>query len=305
MDSAKVVKRLKKSLTKDFADWIASPLQSEYFWDEAREMLGVYETSGNERAVVQLHCANLQTWHFTRYAAAALNEERHALDELALAARYAQWAVHFEERVASQGRGGILPREAAAWFALQVIAGWREQAGIVGRSIYKGLDTPLVDMRINERHDAGKLFSHMWFLIHLYCDSGNYPLDTSLYSYPDDMAPYAQVLADWRTEDLKKVHDWVCQLADYHVAGTDDSRPDTVKEFDFDDWKLFPYEILAYLRLREWNGLKNPDKFDHPLMSQPLAWLPEPVPLAQPDTPLLDRVIERFRGEFPALPPTR
>jgi hypothetical protein len=305
MDSGKLVKRLQRLLKRDFADWIVSPIQSEYFWEEANQTLAIYESSGNERAVVQLHCANLHTWHFTRFAAAALNENRNALDELALAARYGQWAVHFEERVACLGRGGILPREAAAWFALQIVAGWREQAGIVGRSIYKGLDTPLVDMRINERHDAGTLFRHMWFLIHLYCDVGGHPLDASLYSYPKDMSPYAQVLADWRTADLGKVHDFVCAMAEFHLAQTDDSKPDTVKEFDYDDWKLFPYEILAYLRLREWNGLQNPNKFDHPLMNQPLARLPQPVPLAQPETTLLDRVIERFRAEFPGLPPTR
>jgi len=141
--------------------------------------------------------------------------------------------------------------------------------------------------------------------MHLYCDNGKYSLDTSLSSYPEDMAPYAQVLADWRTEDLAKVHDWVCQMAEYHVVESDDSVPDAVNEFDDTDAQLFPYEILAYLRLREWNGLKNPDRFDHPLMNQPLAWLPEPVPLAQPETPLLDRVIERFRTEYPKLPPTR
>lgn len=305
MDSAKQVKRLMKSLKKDFGDWIVSPFQSEYFRDEANEMLGVYEASGNERAVVQLHCANLHTWHFTHYAAASLNEGGHPLAELALAARYAQWAVHFEERVANQGRGGILTTEAAAWFALQIIAGWREQAGVVGRSIYKGLDTSLVDMRINDRHDKGTMFRHFWFLIHLYCDSGSYPLNTSLYSYPKDMSPYAPVLADWRTEDLAKVHRWVCEMAEYHAAEAGNTRDDTVDEFDHDRNRLFPYEILVYLRLREWNGLKNPDKFDHPLMNQPLAWLPEPVPLAQPDTPLLDRVIARYRTEFPALPPTR
>lgn len=305
MDSAKLVKRLQKSLKKDFADWIASPLMKKLSWDEVMAEMEDYATNGTKNWRMKLHCTDLRTWHFTHYAAAALNENRYPLDDLALAARYAHWAVFFEEPFANQGRGGILPREAAAWFALQIIAGWREQAGTVGRAIYKGLDTALLDMRINDRHDAGKLFRHMWFLIHLYCDSGRHPLDISLYSYPNDMAPYAQVLADWRTEDVAKVHRWVCGMAEFHVAQTDDSRPDTVREFDYDDWKLFPYEILAYLRLREWNGLPNPEKFDHPLMNQPLARLPQSVPLAQPDTPLLDCVIERFRTEFPGLPPAR
>ncbi len=62
---------------------------------------------------------------------------------------------------------------------------------------------------------------------------------------------------------------------------------------------LFPYEILCWLRLREWAGLENPASFDHPLMQQPLARLPQAVPLPIPETPLLDQVIAKFKQEYP------
>ena len=59
--------------------------------------------------------------------------------------------------------------------------------------------------------------------------------------------------------------------------------------------------VGAYLRLREWAGLTNPTEFDHPLMQQPLAYLPPEATLPDPDTPLLDQVIARYRQEFPDL----
>jgi hypothetical protein len=74
---------------------------------------------------------------------------------------------------------------------------------------------------------------------------------------------------------------------------------DEIAEFDTEDRMLFPHEILTFLRLREWAGLPNPSSFEHPLMNQPLAKLPEPVPLPQPETPLLDAVIAKFKLEYP------
>lgn len=46
-------------------------------------------------------------------------------------------------------------------------------------------------------------------------------------------------------------------------------------------------------------GCPTPRFFDHPLMKLPTAQLPNPVPLPQPETPLLDAVIAKFKLEFP------
>ncbi len=165
--------------------------------------------------------------------------------------------------------------------------------------LFKGLNTSLLDLRHTDRHQKGVLYRHFWFLMHLYCDANHLKFDTSLYSYPEDMQPYATVLADWRTSDLDKVQAFVSAMADFHVQEARTTKHDEIAEFDREDRMLFPYEILAFLRLRECEGLPNPDTFDHPLMQQPLATLPIPVPLPVPDTPLLDNVIEKFKQEFP------
>lgn len=303
MDSKKEVKRLLKSLKRDFGNWNKDGVNVQYFLREPNEHLTAYAREGDTETLVQLEVSRLHTWNLTLYAAAALNDSRHPLDELAIAAKYAAWRVLIGEPRARINRGGSVLKDHAAFaFSLQFLCGWKRRALAVGNALIEGLDTPLLDLRINDRHDAGSLYPHFWFLMHLFRSANNHaPIDTALYSYPESMAPYDLVLADWRSTDLAKVQQFVIQMAEHHVQMTDDSDPDAKKEFDNPDYQLFPYEILAFLRLREWMGLANPTEFDHPLMQQPLAFLPPTVPLPDPATPLLDQVIARYRQEFPDL----
>ena len=55
----------------------------------------------------------------------------------------------------------------------------------------------------------------------------------------------------------------------------------------------------AFLRLREWLGLANPEVFEHLLMQPQLAKLPKDVPLAVPETPRRDQVVLKFQQEYP------
>lgn len=303
MESMKRVEKLVKTLKKDFGEWHGKPYISEPYFNQAKERLTSYVQNGNSETLVDLEVQRQHTWHLTHYESIALNAKEFSGNELALASRYALWEVLFSEPLARQNRGGGLLKDKAAFcLSLQIICGWQRSTIAVGDALLEGLDTPLLDLRINDRHDAGTLFPHFWFLVHLYCAvRGIKPIDTSLYSYPESMEPYAQVLADWKTTDLTKVHQWVVEMAEHHVQMSDDSDHYSVNEFDNPDYQLFPYEILAFLRLREWLGLHNPTKFEHPLMQQPLAYLPPNVPLADPEMPLLNQVIARYRQEFPDL----
>jgi hypothetical protein len=283
---SKQVARLVKTLRLEFAEWLEGSVQRELFWDEPQQIL---------------NADALLTWHLTHYAHAVLTEQRYPLEELALAARHADAALKFDEAFADRRKGGgMLITSAAHYFALNIIAGWRSEADGIGKALYKGLDTPLLDLRHTDRHEKGSLFRHFWFLMHLYCALSGLPLQTSQYSYPADMAPYGAVIDGFRTTDLRKVHDWVCAMADFHVENARELvDAGGVPEFELEDYRLFPYEILAFLRMREWLDLPNPEAFDHPLMQQPLAKLPAPVPLPYPSTPLLDQVILKFSREFP------
>lgn len=300
MDAAKQITKLHNRIAKHFAEWVAMPYVIENFKDDPKNVYQAFLDGGKRRSVLSTTTDELQTWHFAQYAHAVYNEGRYPLDELALAARYAHAYVKFEEAFADAGmRGMVLPYAAANSLCLNMLAGWRAESASVCDSVRRGLDTTLLGLRHNPEHAAGELFRHFWFLLHLYCDARNLPLDTSLYSYPPDMSPYVAVLADWRTTDLNKLTGFVNAMADFHLSEARFTRTDEIDEFDTPGRMLFPYEILAYLRLREWSGLTNPEQFDHPLMKHPMARMPSPVPLPQPETPLLDSVIGKFKLEFP------
>jgi hypothetical protein len=221
------------------------------------------------------------------------------VDELALSARFARAALQFEATFADAGQGGsILLHQAAFVFCLNVLAGWHKDADTVGQLLLKGLDTSLLDLRHNDRHRKGELYRHFWFLLHLYCNTKGLIMNTSLYSYPQDMRPYADALANLRTTDIDAVQSLVSSMADFHLQEARDTSHDEIAEFDNDYQMLFPYEILCFLRLREWLELPNPDSFQHPLLNQPLALLPQPLPLPLPDTQLLDKVIKEFQQQY-------
>lgn len=299
MDREKEVARLKRKVGKWLKEWVVNPTLIRNFRDEPPALQQAYLDGEDEIMLMGVSAQEIHFWHLVHFEHAVLNEGQDGLEELALAVRYAEACVRFEEAFADAGkRGSVLQDTAVLYFSLAVMAGQKEVAGRIGHALVKGLDTSLLDLRHTDRHRAGEIYRHFWFLMHLYEQVSGDRFDIGNYSYPPDMSPYAEVLADWKTVDLATVHDWVCEMADFHIQQTHASY-DAMEEFDGEDVMLFPYEILCWLRLREWAGLENPEQFDHPLMQQPLARLPAPVPLPVPDTPLLDKVIAKFRQEFP------
>lgn len=300
MDSKKEVSKLHKKVSNWLKGWIINPTLIRNFRDKPPTLFEDYLAGKDEMALLGSRAQKVHFWHFVHYEHAVLNEGHTGHTDLALAVRYAEAYIHFETAFAEANKGGsILQDRAVLYFSLAVIAGWKNTASRMGEALVRGLDTSLLDLQHTDRHCAGEVYRHFWFILHLYAKAGGSQFETSLYSYPPDMSPYAVVLDDWLTTDLNKVHDWVCAMADFHVQEARNTTHDIVDEFDSEDVMLFPYEILCWLRLREWAGLENPTSFDHPLMQQPLAQLPTPIPLDVPSTPLLDKVIDKFREEFP------
>lgn len=298
MDNKKEVAKLQRKVSKWLKEWVINPYQEESLEESKADLLLYAEHKSSMISEVDIRTIYFR--HLIHYEHALLNEGGNGHTDLALAVRNAEAYIHFETAFSEAGKGGaVLQNEAVLYFSLAVIAGWKDAAIRIGRALIRGLDTSLLDLRHTDRHRAGEIYRHFWFVLHLYAQTGGSKFDTSLYSYPPDMSPYANVLDDWLATDPNKVHDWVCEMADFHVQETRNTAHDEIGEFDAEDVMLFPYEILCWLRLREWAGLENPKRFDHPLMQQPLAQLPEPVPLDVPATPLLDQVIARFRQEFP------
>lgn len=300
MDSKKEVGRLQRKVSKWLKEWVVNPTLLKNFRDKPPALFGAYLAGDDEIALLGSRAQKIHFWHLVQFQHALLNQGDARLEDLALAARHAEAYIHFETAFAEAGKGGaVLLTEASLYLTLAILTGWQDATDRIGKALIRGLDTSLLDLRHTDRHSKGILFRHFWFVLHLFAQARGHTFNTSLYSYPPDMSPYDEFLADWRTTDLTKVHDWVGAMADFHVQETRNRAHDEIDEFDSEDVMLFPYEILCWLRLREWLGLVNPESFSHPLMQQPLARLPAPVPLAVPATPLLDQVIARFRQEYP------
>ena len=305
IDAQKLTQKYLRKVRKWHAEWIEREVMKTFHWQAPQDTFQAFLDNANadpdEVAHLARRCDSLQTWHMVHFGHRLLNEGVADPVEFALSARYAHAAVEFSQAQANRNRGGSIGDIAATvYLAQNVLCGWHEESASIGDALVKGLDTPMLDLRLNDRHCAGELYPAFWFVVQLYCSARNQPLDVSPYSYPKDMAPYAEVLANWRTNDEQTIRRWVSAMADYHLHDARSRPGDGMGQFDVEDLMVFPYEILFWLRLREWAGLSNPESFDHPLMKLPTAQLPNPVPLPQPDTPLLDAVVAKFKLEYPS-----
>lgn len=67
-------------------------------------------------------------------------------------------------------------------------------------------------------------------------------------------------------------------------------------QFGQDNWFVYAFEILTWLSIREMIGLKNPEKFSHPLMHLELNKLTnESAPFPKNEvSELFEKVMERL-----------
>jgi hypothetical protein len=210
-----------------------------------------------------------------------------------------QWANHaawqliaLKAQQASDYSKSPLFSEATIALCLQIICGWPRQTNLVGRLGYAA-------GRHREAMVQSEFDKSPAFIFSLFCELQNLPFNDSVFPYlDDDFGVYAPIIANWRTKDVKQVSEWVNQMADYHLEQTKKPRGVEWGEFELPGIYLFPYEILAFLRLREWLGLPNPSEFEHPLMNQPMAFMPTislPVPAFDE---LTQQVIVKYRAQY-------
>ncbi len=137
---------------------------------------------------------------------------------------------------------------------------------------------------IPEKHDkqgVGIIISNgnddivsAWFMLDLYCLAYEKSYDKNKANLPKNYTPYDEVLKAWDTTDLQKVDQLVYKLCEIHILKgirSGDMDKDWSQEFAHNEQILFPFEIQVWLTLREMKGLKNPTKFTHYFMQEPLA----------------------------------
>lgn len=287
----RVFERLKKKVALWLLDDVKDSVTKQLFHDNPVAFFNSLDLSEDSSgiALIGLNLENLRHWHLVQYENALMNSGVADYGHLGLAAKYAKKVLDVNAALINSGFEkkidcSVLLTDAPLTLALSIIAGWVGDARSVFLTVVAGLDTSLLDLRKNPRHQKGKLYRHFWFLLHLCSDHFAVDVTADSYSYPDNMSPYDEVLQHWKADDPVMVQRLVSSMADFHLAHSRSTGHGVVLEFDVESRALFPYEILAFLRIREWAGLKNPDAYDHPLMNIALAQMKEePVPYPAPD----------------------
>lgn len=176
--------------------------------------------------------------------------------------------------------------------ASSLILGWRDEAVGMAALGFAALNRGYqVNVSYEQWHRRAQAF-----ILRLIGD-----FDGSLaHQWPENLTDepiYEELLQRWREPDPQVLVPLLVEACERHVR---ESKHDTsTKFFDFyyESHYLFPFEILALLRLREFIGLDN-TRIDHPLMTSPF----DRPPLLQPllgDTDGMKGTLSRVRADWP------
>lgn len=290
------IKKLDKRIKTWISNWVSTPTPRELFLDEPMNAFTTYLNGQDISHTLGDQSENLATWYLINYENTVFNGNPN-YEDLAYASFHYGQMLDIKKSLADSDSGGaLLLAVSALSFSLAAISDWKDECSSRFNILKTGLDTPLLHLRKNEKHEAGNLFRHFWFLLELYAKSIGQKIDTSLYSYPTKLSPYDLALQCWDTSDQTVLQELISQMANFHLSQTLSPEDDDVLEFDYEGRMLFPYEILTFLRIREWANLKNPVTFDHPLMQHPLAKLPPALSI--PNSQLFKVVIDKFNHDL-------
>lgn len=293
MNTEDKVKHITRRVTRWINSWIPSETSREFFYAEPILGLTEYLESGHSPQDLAKHCEDLAIWHLIKYEQSALNSTTDT-ESLSLSAASFGYMLKFESSPKIGGSNSPISLGSAALsLSMAALAGWKDEFEARFHIILKGLNSHLLDLTNTKAHQAGTLTRHFWFILHLYATTKNLEIDTTPYSYPDSLHPYDRALENWDTTDDKLLERIIAQMANFHIINASTPKHDEIFEFDYEYTMLLPYEILAFLRIREWNGLPSPPTFDHPLMRLPLSRLPvTPAPHIHS---IAEKILQKFK----------
>jgi len=197
----------------------------------------------------------------------------------------------------------------ARYMAQALICGWEKEAVYLAKSMIESINFGKQEEEGYTIHkliaDGFRFDRAAWFALELYCKAynDNECFDREKADYPQNMYPYDKALEKWDSEDLEEIDKLIYMLCEIHVEQSQEQKTDE-DYFEFGDTyaKLFPYEILTWLKFREKTGLKNPTKFTHPLMNTPIAkfFLSLETPLPYPDDlPYVKELLKKLKEQCP------
>ncbi|MBO0664593.1 hypothetical protein LQ948_18765 [Jiella sp. MQZ9-1] len=180
----------------------------------------------------------------------------------------------------------------------QILAtGWKDESELVARFGFEELNRLL---------DRGISYGRMcWFMLELAKDwlQADVSLDSEFRQHEiENLGIWDKLLTGWREPNARAFDALMSEMAECHISQSRDAEMSENEWYEFEDmaYWLFPVELLAVLRLREWAGIANP-KLSHPLFAvTPLATLYPPP--AWPKDEVLDQAEAKFRSLYPSTP---
>lgn len=181
------------------------------------------------------------------------------------------------------------------------LSGWFDEANEIG-----GLCLKTPEKGGGVIKDGYSFDTASFFLLELHCLWQDISFNREAFDHPlfdgeDTLFIYDDILKNWKTTDLAQVDEYVSQMSDYHLSQTLEVQDPDEDYYEFNNTynQLYPYEIMAWLKLREHIGLPNPTKFSHPLMNQPLAEFIEGTPLNKPEMEQVNELLDIVRKALP------
>jgi len=188
---------------------------------------------------------------------------------------------NFSKRYPGRSLKTLWP-EQVAYAALAVVIG-AEDEGF-------GLARLCLDSYRQGWVESPDFFALYIFMFRLFADHlGQPPLE--LVGEPSRETFTNALFDQWRTPDPTVLAPLCLAVCDFHTHRCKPDKGDVFHEFTEGSWVLCPIEILLLFRLRELNGLSNPE-LDHPLMNSALGQLPTEGSWVV--DPLLSRVEQRM-----------
>lgn len=274
MDTQKKLNKLDKSVFKWIKQWVQSPTNRELFLTEPANLISEFLKDRAEYFLLAQTLFDLSTWHLINFENDLMSGDQKS-PHLCLASTFSGASLELSRHLISQGiNESILPNNASLSLGLAAITNHKEDFTTRYEIIVEGLTTPLLDFSTlnSPNNGKGELFTHLWFMLLLYSKTTNEEIDLSNLSHPTSMPPYKRALDNWNTTNEQLLQAIISEMAEYHLANTIATTPDDIAEFDYEYTMLLPFEIITFLQIRTWNGLVNPETFNHPLMNHPLSF---------------------------------
>ncbi len=165
-----------------------------------------------------------------------------------------------------KGIPDIKMKRATHLFASTIISLDWDKAQLVGNDLINSLNAEGCIIR-RGKSDA----LQAWFVIELFSKTFDVEINKRRALYPKDFSIYGDILKVWDSENLVEIDKHIYNLCDLHLTKHGKDKEEELQLLEIPSLLLFPFEVIAWLRLREYKGLKNPQEFTHPLMHEPMT----------------------------------